>query len=132
MKNIEKLQEIINNSKRIVFFGGAGVSVASGLKDFRSKDGLYNMKYPYPPEEILSHHFFVNNTKEFYKFYKQMLNSKGIEPNIVHTYLTKLEKEGKLSAIVTQNIDNLHTLAGSKKVLELHKLKETKNRVQVI
>ena len=120
MNDIKRLQSIIDNSKKIVFFGGAGVSVASGLKDFRSKDGLYNMKYPYPPEEILSHHFFINNTEEFYKFYKQMLNTKGIKPNIVHTYLTKLEEKGKLSAIVTQNIDNLHTLAGSKKVLELH------------
>ena len=120
MNKIEELQSIINNSKKIVFFGGAGVSVASGLKDFRSKDGLYNMKYPYPPEEILSHHFFINNTEEFYKFYKQMLNTKGIKPNIVHTFLTKLEKKGILSAIVTQNIDNLHTFAGSKKVLELH------------
>jgi len=120
MDKISQLQEIINNSKKIVFFGGAGVSVASGLKDFRSKDGLYNMKYPYPPEEILSHHFFINNTEEFYKFYKQMLNTKGIEPNIVHTFLTKLEESGKLTAIITQNIDNLHTLAGSKKVLELH------------
>lgn len=120
MNNIEKLQNIINNSKKIVFFGGAGVSVASGLKDFRSKDGLYNMKYPYPPEEILSHHFFINNTKEFFKFYRKMLNTKGIKPNTCHNYLTKLEKKGILSAIITQNIDNLHTLAGSKKVLELH------------
>lgn len=120
MNDIKRLQSIIDNSKKIVFFGGAGVSVASGLKDFRSKDGLYNMKYPYPPEEILSHHFFINNTEEFYKFYKQMLNIKGIKPNIVHTYLTKLEEKGKLSAVVTQNIDNLHTLAGTKKVLELH------------
>ena len=120
MDKIKELQKIIDNSKKIVFFGGAGVSVASGLKDFRSKDGLYNMKYPYPPEEILSHHFFMNNTKEFYKFYKQMLNTKGIKPNIVHTYLTKLEEDGKLIATITQNIDNLHTLAGTKKVLELH------------
>ena len=116
MDKIKELQNIINNSKKIVFFGGAGVSVASGLKDFRSKDGLYNMNYPYPPEEILSHHFFINNTKEFYKFYKKMLNTNGIKPNIVHNYLTKLEQSGKLLAIVTQNIDNLHTLAGSKKV----------------
>ena len=120
MDKIKELQKIINNSKKIVFFGGAGVSVASGLKDFRSKDGLYNMNYPYPPEEILSHHFFINNTNEFFKFYKKMLNTKGIEPNIIHKYLVNLEKDGKLSAIVTQNIDNLHTLAGSKKVLELH------------
>ena len=120
MDKIKQLKDIINNSNNIVFFGGAGVSVASGLKDFRSKDGLYNMKYPYPPEEILSHHFFVNNTSEFYKFYRKMLNTKGIEPNIVHKYLTKLENNNKLKAIITQNIDNLHTLAGSKNVLELH------------
>lgn len=120
MSDIDKLQSIINDSKKIVFFGGAGVSVASGLKDFRSKDGIYNMKYPYPPEEILSHHFFMNNTKEFFKFYRQMLNTKGIEPNIVHKYITKLEEKEKLLAVVTQNIDNLHTLAGTKKVLELH------------
>lgn len=120
MDKIRELQAIIDKSKKIVFFGGAGVSVASGLKDFRSKDGLYNMKYPYPPEEILSHHFFTNNTEEFYKFYKRMLNTNGIKPNIVHTFLTKLEEKGKLSAVVTQNIDNLHTLAGTKKVLELH------------
>ena len=120
MSDIEKLQNIIDESKSIVFFGGAGVSVASGLKDFRSKDGLYNMKYPYPPEEILSHHFFMHNTEEFYKFYKQMLSTKGIEPNIVHNFITKLEEKKKLLAVVTQNIDNLHTLAGTKKVLELH------------
>ena len=120
MDKIKELQKIIDNSKKIVFFGGAGVSVASGLKDFRSKDGLYNMNYPYPPEEILSHHFFMNNTEEFYKFYKQMLNTKGIKPNIVHTYLTKLEEKGKLIATITQNIDNLHTLAETRKVLELH------------
>ena len=120
MDKISKLQKIIDESKKIVFFGGAGVSTASGLKDFRSKDGLYNMDYPYSPEEILSHHFFVNNPKEFFKFYRKMLNTKGIEPNIIHKYLVDLENKGKLSAIVTQNIDNLHTLAGSKKVLELH------------
>ena len=120
MNKIDKLKNIIDESKSIVFFGGAGVSTASGLKDFRSKDGIYNMKYPYPPEEILSHHFFINNTKEFFKFYKSMLNTKGIEPNIIHKYLVELEKDGKLKAIITQNIDNLHTLAGSKKVLELH------------
>ena len=120
MNKIDKLKNIIDESKNIVFFGGAGVSTTSGLKDFRSKDGIYNMKYPYPPEEILSHHFFINNTKEFFKFYKSMLNTKGIEPNIIHKYLVELEKDGKLKAIITQNIDNLHTLAGSKKVLELH------------
>ncbi len=120
MDEIKKLQTIIDNSKSIVFFGGAGVSTASGLKDFRSKDGIYNMKFDYPPEEILSHHFFMNNTKEFFKFYKDMLCTKNIKPNIIHTYLVDLEKINKLKAIITQNIDYLHTLAGSKKVLELH------------
>ena len=120
MDKIEKLQNIIDNSNYIVFFGGAGVSTESGLKDFRSTDGIYNMKFDYNPEEILSHHFFMDNTSYFYKFYKEMLNIKGIKPNIVHKFLVELEKKRKLKAIITQNIDNLHTLAGSKKVLELH------------
>lgn len=120
MDKIKSLQSIINKSNNIVFFGGAGVSTASGLKDFRSKDGLYNMKYKYNVEEILSHHFFMNNTKEFYDFYKKYFNLNNIKPNIVHEYLTKLENNGKLKAIITQNIDGLHTLAGSKNVLELH------------
>ena len=120
MDKISKLQEIIDNSNNIVVFSGAGVSTESGLKDFRSKDGLYNMKFKYNPEEILSHHFFLNNTKEFYEFYKKMLNTKGIKPNVFHLFLTELEKQNKLKAIITQNIDNLHTLAGSKNVLELH------------
>lgn len=114
------LKEMIDECNYIVFFGGAGVSTESGLKDFRSKDGLYNMKYDYPPEQILSHTFFMKNTKEFYKFYKDKLNALNIEPNICHNYLVNLEKEGKLKAIVTQNIDGLHTKAGSKNVLELH------------
>ena len=120
MNKIEKLQELIDNSNNIVFFGGAGVSTASGIKDFRSKDGLYNMKYDYPPEEILSHEFFINNTKEFYKFYKDKMNCLDKKPNSCHLYLTKLEKKGKLKAIITQNIDGLHQKAGSKNVLELH------------
>lgn len=120
MNKIEKLQKLIEDSDNIVFFGGAGVSTASGIKDFRSKDGLYNMKYDYPPEEILSHHFFINNTKEFYKFYKDKMNCLKNEPNACHLYLTKLEKLGKLKAIITQNIDGLHTKAKSKNVLELH------------
>jgi NAD-dependent deacetylase len=120
MNKIEKLQELIDNSNNIVFFGGAGVSTASGIKDFRSKDGLYNMKYEYPPEEILSHEFFMNNTEEFYKFYKDKMNSTDKKPNICHKYLTKLEEKGKLKAIITQNIDGLHQIAGSKNVLELH------------
>jgi NAD-dependent deacetylase len=120
MNNIEMLQKIIDESKNIVFFGGAGVSTASGLKDFRSKDGLYHEKYSYPPEEILSHHFFSNNPEAFFKFYKDKLNALNYKPNIVHYFLTDLEKSGKLKAIITQNIDNFHQLAGSKNVLELH------------
>ena len=120
MNKIEKLQELIDNSENIVFFGGAGVSTASGIKDFRSKDGLYNMKYDYPPEEILSHTFFINKTKDFYKFYKDKMNSLDKKPNSCHLYLTKLEKQGKLKAIITQNIDGLHQKAKSTNVLELH------------
>lgn len=117
---MEKLKEIINESKRVVFFGGAGVSTESGIPDFRSKDGLYNQKYKYPPEEILSHTFFMNNTEEFYKFYKDKMNSLKYKPNITHLKLAELEKIGKLKAIVTQNIDGLHQKAGSKNILELH------------
>ena len=120
MDKIKKLQELIDGSKTIVFFGGAGVSTASGIKDFRSKDGLYNMKYDYPPEEILSHHFFMDKTEEFYKFYRDKMNSLDKLPNECHLYLTKLEERGKLKAIITQNIDGLHQKAGSKNVLELH------------
>lgn len=120
MNKIKELNKMINESKNIVFFGGAGVSTASGLKDFRSKDGLYNMKYDYPPEEILSHTFFIHNTGEFYKFYKDKMNPLEYKPNICHKYLTKLEKSGKLKAIITQNIDGFHTIAGSKNVFELH------------
>ena len=120
MDDISKLQKMIDECNDIVFFGGAGVSTESGLKDFRSKDGLYNMKYKYPPEEILSHSFFINNTEEFYKFYKDKMNALNILPNVCHKYLTKLEKNGKLKAIITQNIDGLHQKSGSSNVLELH------------
>ena len=120
MKKIEKLQKMIDESNNIVFFGGAGVSTASGIKDFRSKDGLYNMKYKWPPEMILSSAFFYGNTEEFYKFYKDKLNCLDKEPNIVHKYLYELEKKGKLKAIVTQNIDGLHQKAGNKNIYELH------------
>lgn len=120
MNKYETLLKWIKEAKNIVFFGGAGVSTASGIKDFRSKDGLYNMKYIYPPEEILSHHFFINNTSEFYKFYKDKLNCIDKSPNICHKYLTKLEKIGKLKAIITQNIDGLHEKAGSKNIYNLH------------
>ena len=116
----EQLKKLIEKSKNIVFFGGAGVSTESGIPDFRSKDGLYNQKYDYPPEEILSHGFFMNKTSEFYKFYKDKLNSLKYEPNITHYKLAELEKQGKLSAVVTQNIDGLHQKAGSEKVYELH------------
>ena len=119
-EKIEKLKEMINRSNNIVFFGGAGVSTESGIPDFRSKDGLYNQKYKYPPEEILSHDFFIENTEEFYKFYKEKMNSLKYEPNITHKKLAMLEKEGKLKAIITQNIDGLHQKAGSKNVYELH------------
>ncbi len=117
---IAELQNLIDNSQNIVFFGGAGVSTESGLKDFRSVDGLYSMKYDYPPEEILSRTFFYNHTKEFYRFYFDKLLVDGIEPNAAHKKLVELEKAGKLKAIVTQNIDGLHQLAGSKCVYELH------------
>ncbi len=120
MDKIKKLQELIDSSENIVFFGGAGVSTASGIKDFRSKDGLYNMKYDYSPEEILSHHFFVSHTKEFYKFYRDKMNCLDKLPNECHLYLTKLEEKGKLKAIITQNIDGLHQKAKSKNVIELH------------
>ncbi len=120
MEQIKELKKIINESKYIVAFTGAGISTLSGIKDFRSPDGLYNMKYKYPPEEILSHSFFFNNTKEFYKFYKDKMNCLDKKPNIVHNYLTKLEKEGKLKAIITQNIDYLHEKSGSKNVINLH------------
>lgn len=118
---IEQFKKMIDESNNIVFFGGAGVSTESGIPDFRSKDGLYNQKYDYPPEEILSHTFFVNHTEEFYKFYKDKLNSLKYEPNITHKKLAELENNGKLKAIITQNIDGLHQKAGSKNVFELHR-----------
>ena len=120
MNKLETLLKWINESNNIVFFGGAGVSTASGIKDFRSKDGLYNMKYKYPPEQILSHTFFINNTDEFYEFYLDKLNCLDKEPNICHKYLTKLESIGKLKAIITQNIDGLHEKAKSKNIYNLH------------
>ena len=114
------LQEMVKDSKSIVFFGGAGVSTESGIPDFRSVDGLYNQKYDYPPEQILSHTFFVSNTKEFYDFYRDKMICLDAKPNKAHLKLAELEKKGKLTAVVTQNIDGLHTLAGNKKVYELH------------
>jgi NAD-dependent deacetylase len=119
-EKIEQFIKWVKESDNIVFFGGAGVSTESGIPDFRSKDGLYNQKYDYPPEEILSHTFFMNNTEEFYKFYHDKLNCLEYEPNITHIKLAELEKQGKLKAVVTQNIDGLHQKAGSKAVYELH------------
>ena len=117
---VAQLQEMINNAKRIVFFGGAGVSTESGIPDFRSVDGLYNQKYDYPPETILSHTFYMTHKEDFYKFYYDKILVDGVEPNEAHKKLAELEAAGKLTAIVTQNIDGLHQKAGSKKVLELH------------
>ncbi len=117
---IEILKKLVAESNNIVFFGGAGVSTESGIPDFRSKDGLYNQKYDYPPEEILSHTFFWNNTEAFYKFYKDKMNCLKYEPNITHKKLVELEEKGKLKAVITQNIDGLHQKAGSKIVFELH------------
>ncbi|MBQ2578377.1 MAG: NAD-dependent protein deacylase, partial [Lachnospiraceae bacterium] len=120
LEKIKKLQEMVNDSNRIVFFGGAGVSTESGIPDFRSVDGLYNQKYDYPPEEILSHTFFMRKTSEFYRFYKDKLLLEGAKPNKAHLKLAELEAAGKLKAVITQNIDGLHQLAGSKEVMELH------------
>ena len=116
----QKLEELIQKSSNIVFFGGAGVSTESGIPDFRSVDGLYHQQYKYPPEEILSHTFFEEKTEEFYDFYRKKLIVTGARPNAAHLRLAKLEKQGKLRAIITQNIDGLHQKAGSKKVYELH------------
>ena len=120
MTDYEKLQKLIDESNNIVFFGGAGVSTESGIKDFRRIDGLYNEKYDYPPEVMLSRSFFNEHQKDFYKFYKDKLNCLDIEPNVTHKYLKKLEDSGKLKAIITQNIDGLHEKCGSKNVLLLH------------
>jgi len=117
---IQMLKDLIKNSNNIVFFGGAGVSTESGIPDFRSKDGLYSMKYKYPPEEILSRDFFVEQPDDFYEFYRDKLNSLSIQPNITHYALAKLEELGKLKCVITQNIDGLHQKAGSKSVVELH------------
>lgn len=119
-KEIEELQRMINESSSIVFFGGAGVSTESGIPDFRSVDGLYHQKWDYPPEEILSAHFFAQKPAEFYRFYREKLIISGIKPNAAHLKLAELERAGKLKAVVTQNIDGLHQAAGSKTVFELH------------
>lgn len=120
MKKIEQLQQWIEESRHIVFFGGAGVSTESGIPDFRSQDGLYNQTYRYPPEEIISHHFFMENPEEFYRFYRDKMIAADAQPNPAHVKLAEMEQKGKLDAVITQNIDGLHQKAGSHNVLELH------------
>lgn len=119
-KEIKALQQMIDESSKIVFFGGAGVSTESGIPDFRSVDGLYNQKYDYPPETILSHTFYMKKPEEFFRFYRDKMLCLDAKPNTAHKVLAKLEAQGKLTAVVTQNIDGLHQAAGSKVVLELH------------
>ena len=120
LEKIKKLKQMITESDNIVFFGGAGVSTESGIPDFRSVDGLYHLKYDYPPETILSHSFFIRHTEEFYEFYKDKMIYEDAKPNITHIRLAEMESLGKLKAVVTQNIDGLHQKAGSKNVFELH------------
>ena len=119
-KEFELLQKWVQESDNIVFFGGAGVSTESNIPDFRSVDGLYNQKYEYPPEQILSHSFFIRQTEEFYRFYRDKMIFLDAKPNMAHQVLAELEQQGKVKAIITQNIDGLHQQAGSKNVLELH------------
>ncbi len=120
MNSMEIFQKWIDESHHIVFFGGAGVSTESGIPDFRSVDGLYNQKYDYPPETILSHTFYMEKTDEFFRFYRDKMLEPGAKPNAAHQKLAELEAAGKLTAVITQNIDGLHQAAGSRKVLELH------------
>ena len=120
MEKIEQLKQWVHESSSIVFFGGAGVSTESGIPDFRSVDGLYNQKFEYPPETIISHSFYQRRPEHFFRFYREKMMPLGFEPNITHKVLAKWETEGKLSAVVTQNIDGLHQKAGSKRVYELH------------
>lgn len=119
-EKIQRFREMLSKSKRIVFFGGAGVSTESGIPDFRSTDGLYHQQYDFPPETILSHTFYRQNTEEFYRFYKDKMLFLSAQPNTAHKKLAEWEKAGKLTAVVTQNIDGLHQAAGSKAVWELH------------
>ena len=119
-QTIAKLKQWVQESDNIVFFGGTGVSTESGIPDFRSVDGLYNQKWKYPPETILSHSFFERDPEEYYRFHREKLVIDGVQPNRAHTRLAELEEEGKLRAVITQNIDGLHQMAGSKNVLELH------------
>lgn len=120
MGAVEQLKELLDGSDNIVFFGGAGVSTESGIPDFRSTDGLYHQQYDYPPETILSHSFFMRKPEEFYRFYQNKMLCLDAKPNAAHKKLARLEEEGKLKAVITQNIDGLHQAAGSKEVLELH------------
>ena len=120
MDYIQKLKQWVGESERFVFFGGAGVSTESGIPDFRSVDGLYNQKFEYPPETIISHSFFLRKPDYFFRFYREKMLPLGFEPNVTHKVLARWEEEGRLSAVVTQNIDGLHQKAGSKKVYELH------------
>ena len=120
MKKLETLKKWINNSSSIVFFGGAGVSTESGIQDFRGVDGLYNQKFDYPPEKIISHSFYKADPSYFFRFYREKMMPLGFEPNITHSKLAQWEQEGKLLGVVTQNIDGLHQKAGSKRVYELH------------
>ena len=117
---VEQFLQMVKESDNIVFFGGAGISTESGIPDFRSVDGLYNQKYDYPPETILSHSFYMAKTEEFYRFYRDKMLCLDVKPNVTHEKLAQLEAAGKLKAVVTQNIDGLHQAAGSKRVLELH------------
>ena len=120
MEKIEQLQQMLDQSRHVVFFGGAGVSTESGIPDFRSTDGLYHQKYPYPPETMLSHTFYQQHPEEFFTFYRDKMLYPNAKPNAAHKKLAELEQAGKLTAVVTQNIDGLHQAAGSKKVFELH------------
>lgn len=120
IKKIDELRKIVDESDNIVFFGGAGVSTESGIPDFRSVDGLYNQTYKYPPETIISHSFYRSNPEEFYRFYKDKMIFADAKPNKAHMKLAELEQQGKLKAVITQNIDGLHQMAGSKNVIELH------------
>lgn len=119
-RQMQQWKEWIESNHNIVFFGGAGVSTESGIPDFRSTDGIYHMKYDYPPETILSRHFFLSRTKEFYEFYRDKMIYQDVKPNITHLKLQEMEAKGKLKGIITQNIDGLHQKAGSKRVCELH------------
>lgn len=119
-KEIEQLQEMIDKSSRIVFFGGAGVSTESGIPDFRSADGIYHQQYKYSPEQVVSHTFFMRYPEAFYEFYKEKMMALDAKPNPAHMKLAELEKAGKLTAVITQNIDGLHQAAGSRNVYELH------------